>query len=86
VPQRPDDATISDAERLWRRVHPIQIRTDTETGELQVSSAAFSTREELSVAIASETNLTAFLQGTAQHRVVEFTAAAARGRQLYCCP
>ena len=78
MPQRPDDPSIGDNERLWRRVHPTQIRTNNETGELEVSSAAFSTREELSVAIASETNLTIFLQNNFQHRVVEFTAGAAR--------
>jgi hypothetical protein len=78
VPQRSDDPTINDSERLWRRVHPNQIRTDTETGEPEISSAAFSTREEVSVSIADETNLTAFLRDYPQHSVVEFTAGAAR--------
>lgn len=78
MPQRPDDLTINDSERLWRRVHPTQIHTDTETGEPEVSSAAFSTREEISVSIADETNLTAFLRDYLQHSVVEFTAGAAR--------
>jgi hypothetical protein len=78
VPQRPDDPTINDSERLWRRVHPNQIRTHTETGEPDVSSAVFSTREAVSVAIAEETNLTAFLRDYPQHSVIEFTAGAAR--------
>jgi hypothetical protein len=78
VPPRADDPTISDSERLWRRVHPSQIHKGTETGDPEVSSAAFSTRDEVSVAIAGETNLAAFLRDYPQHSVVEFSAGAAR--------
>jgi hypothetical protein len=78
VPQRPDDPTINDSERLWRRVHPNQVRTNTETGEPEISSAVFSTREEVSVAISGETNLTTFLRDYTKHSVIEFSAGAAR--------
>jgi len=78
VPQRPDDPSISENERLWRRVHPVQIDLDPQTRQPDVSSGAFSTREEVSVAIASQTTLAAFILNYPEHSVIEFTAGAAR--------
>ena len=78
MPQRPDDPSIGDEERLWRRVHPKQIDLSSETGEPEVSSGAFSTREELSIAISSQTTLETFVFNYPEHSVVEFTAGAAR--------
>jgi len=78
VPQRADDPSIDDNVLLWRRVHPTQIDLHPETRQPDVSSGAFSTREELSVAIASETTLAAFIANNSEHSVVEFTAGSAR--------
>ncbi len=78
MPQQPDDPSIDDTERLWRRVHPTQIDIDTETGNPEISSGVFSTGEEISVAIASATSIEALLSGYPEHSVVEFEVAAAR--------
>lgn len=78
MPQRPDDPSIDNNERLWRRVHPTQINIDSGTGDPDVSSAVFSTREEVSVAIASETTLEIFVANNPEHSVVEFTVGSAR--------
>ncbi len=78
MPQQPDDPTIDGTERLWRRVHPIQIDIDPETGNPEINSGVFSTGEEISVAIASATSIEALLRGYPEHSVVEFEAAAAR--------
>jgi hypothetical protein len=78
VPQRPDDPSISNDERLWRRVHPSQFKPYSGTGPSEISSAVFSTREEVSVAIASETTLEVFVANHLEYSVVEFTAGAAR--------
>ena len=78
MPQRPDDSTISDDQRLWRRVHPSQFKPRSGTGPSEISSAVFSTREEVSVAIASETTLDLFVANHLEYGVIEFTAGAAR--------
>jgi hypothetical protein len=78
VPQRPDDPSIGGDERLWRRVHPTQIELNPHTRQPDVSSGVFSTREEVSVTIASETTQADFLRDYPDHSVIEFTAGAAR--------
>lgn len=78
MPQRPDDPSIGNDERLWRRVHPTQIELDPQTKEPDVSSGTFSTREEVSVTIASESTLADFLRDNSDHSVIEFTAGGAR--------
>jgi hypothetical protein len=78
VSQRPDDPSIGDNEQLWRRVHPAQININSQTGGHHLSSAVFSTRKEVSVAIASETTLEALLANYPEHSVIEFTVGSAR--------
>jgi len=78
VPQRPDDPSIGNDERLWRRVHPTQIELDPQTKEPDVSSGTFSTREEVLVTIATESTLADFLRDNPDHSIIEFTAGAAR--------
>jgi hypothetical protein len=78
VPQRPDDHSILDHVLLWRRVHPTQIELDPHTGKPDVSSGALSTREEVSISLATETTLELFLKDNPEHSVIEFTAGAAR--------
>lgn len=78
MPQRPDDPSIAHDELLWHRVHPTHIDLDPQTKEPDVSSATFSTRQEVSVTIASESTLTEFLRGYPDHSVIAFTAGAAR--------
>ena len=78
MPQRPDDLTIDGSQRLWRRVHPKQIHIGQEIEVPEISSGVFSTGEELSVAIASETTIEDLLRDYPEHSVVEFSAADAR--------
>lgn len=79
MPEQRDDPTISDHERLWRRVPPIQIHLDPKTREQRVSSAAFrSTTGIISVAIASLTTAESILTGYPGYSLVEFEAGAAR--------
>lgn len=78
MPPRPDDSSIGDNEILWRRVHPTQIDLIAETGLPDVSSGTFSTREEVSISIASEGVLEDFVRDYPEHSVIEFTAGAAR--------
>jgi hypothetical protein len=78
VPPRPDDPSISDGERLWRRVHPSWIKIDPDMGQPDVSSAVFSTRAEVSVAIAALTTTEIFLRDAPLQSIIEFTAGAAR--------
>lgn len=88
VPQRPDDPTIDGSQRLWRRVHPIQIRIDPETEDPEISSGVFSTDQELSVALASETTIETLLGEYPEYSVVEFEAVDARstGCTVVRCP
>lgn len=78
MPERQDDQSIGNNEHLWRRVHPIQITFDNDTGEPRVSSGVFSTGDGLSVSIASETTIEALLRNYPEHSVVEFEAGVAR--------
>lgn len=78
MPERQDDRSIGNNERLWRRVHPTQIDFDNETGEPRVSSGVFSTSDGLSVSIASETTIETLLRNYPEHSVVEFEVGVAR--------
>lgn len=80
MPERQDDQSIGNNEHLWRRVHPIQITFDNDTGEPRVSSGVFSTGDGLSVSIASETTIEALLRNYPKHSVVEFEAGVARSQ------
>lgn len=40
--ERRDDSSVPDSEHLWRRIFPDWIVPDQNTGELRISSAAFS--------------------------------------------
>lgn len=76
--ERVDDHTISDDERLWRRVHPSNIIRNSESRNLRPSSAAFRSSNAMSVNIASLTTPEAVLSNYPQHSLVEFTAGVAR--------
>ena len=77
-PERRDDPSVSDNERLWRRVHPSDIIRDSESEELRPTSAAFRPSEEMSVDIASLTTPEAVLSNYPHHSLIEFTAGIAR--------
>lgn len=80
MPKWQDDQTIGNHERLWRRVHPIQITFDNDLGEPRVSSGVFSTGDGLSVSMASETTIEALMRNYPEHSVVEFEAGVARSQ------
>ena len=77
-PERRDDPSVSDNERLWRRVHPSDIIRDPESEELRPTSAAFRPSDEMSVDIASLTTPEAVLSNYPHHSLIEFTAGIAR--------
>ena len=77
-PERRDDPSVSDNERLWRRVHPSDIIRDPESKELRPTSAAFRPSEEMSVDIASLTTPEAVLSNYPHHSLIEFTAGIVR--------
>lgn len=86
---RQDDPTITDGDRLFRRIHPKQLVRDEDTGSLRVSSGAFRDRE-LSVNIESVlhvNNQTAAdcLFNCSQHVLVCFTAGQVRDCQQIVC-
>lgn len=83
-----DDPTVSNDERLWRRVGPSQIITNPETGESRPSSAVFRSTNEISVARASLTTPAATLENYPKHSLVEFEARVARlaGCIVVCDP
>lgn len=76
MPERQNDPSINNSERLWRRVHPSQI--DWTLNPPRVRKAAFNTRDGLSVSIASETTIEILTRDYPQHSVVEFEAGFAR--------
>ena len=78
MPPRPDDTSIEDHAHLWRRVHPTQISRISESGALNVSAGVFSTRDEVSVALAGLTTLASFRENHSEHSVVQLTASQAR--------
>ncbi len=76
--QSVDDLSIADAERLWRRVPPVQMKVDAETGKIRPSAAAFSPSDEMSVDIASLTTVKCAMAGNRGYGLAEFTAGDAR--------
>ncbi|MBM2847028.1 MAG: hypothetical protein HW407_2340 [Bacteroidetes bacterium] len=82
MPEWRDDLTISNQERLWRRVpanDPDHVKKAPITGEPRLSSAAFKSRTVLiSVAIASLTTPEDLLVGYPEHSIVEVTARVVR--------
>ncbi len=80
MPERNDDRSIGDDERLLRRVHPSQINWETNPPE--VSTGAFNTGNGLSVSIASETSPETLTRNHPEDSVVEFEVRLVR--QLGC--
>jgi len=76
VPERQNDLSISNSERLWRRIHPSQINWDTDPP--LVSSGASNTKDGLSVSIVSETTIENLTQNYPEDSVVEFEVGFAR--------
>lgn len=76
MPERQDDQSIGNAERLWRRVHPDQI--DWTANPPIISTAAFNTVDGLSVSLASETTLEILTRDYTEDSVVEFQVGLAR--------
>ena len=76
MPERQNDESISNSERLWRRIHPSQI--NWETYPPRVSSGAFNTTDGMSVSIASETTIEALTKNYPEDCVVEFDVGFAR--------
>lgn len=88
-PDRQDDATIRDTERLFRRVHLKQLVRDDDTGLARVSSGAFKDRE-LSIHIESVLagigrSAEWCLQGYGSHKLVSITAGDARALHQIIC-
>ena len=77
-PDRKDDPTIHNDERLWRRVPPGQIIWDSNLSGYRPSSAVFRPSDEMSVDIASLTTPEAVLFNYAQYSLIEFEAGVAR--------
>jgi len=74
-----DDLTIADDEILWRRVDPLQVRTDPVSNQIIPFSGAFKDqRGPLSVEIASLANLEEALTRADGRFLAEFTARVAR--------
>ena len=76
MPERQDDRSIGNNERLWRRVHPFQI--DWTANPPRVSSGAFNTSEGLSVSIALETTIESLTRNYPEDSVVEFDVGFTR--------
>ena len=72
-----DDSTISNDALLWRRIAPRDIRIDPQTGHETVSSAAFRT-QQMSVHIASLTNIQNVLANYPNDRLAQFRAREVR--------
>lgn len=88
-PDYQDDASISDDERLFRRVHLTQLVKDEDTGQTRVSSSVFR-NEELSVNIESALatagmSVKASLQNYNAHKLISVTAGAARRFDQVVC-
>lgn len=80
--QPPDDPRISDAEDLWRRIHPDHWVPDNNVGGMRVSSAAFNNESNqlaMSVNIASKCAMPAVvMEGYEHHGLAALTAGHAR--------
>lgn len=84
-----DDPTITNEDRLFRRVHLTQLVRDDDTGLARISSGAFRDKE-LSVNIESillneGKSPAAYLQGHLVHKLVSVTAGEARQHSQAVC-
>src|SRR5260370_652029 len=86
MPDYIDDGSIADDAGLLRRIHPVQVVPDQNTGGKRPSSAAFKDRE---MSVDAEPLLLAegldwhfSLEGYESHSLVRFNASSARERQL----
>lgn len=88
-PGRQDDLTITDEERLFRRIHLSQIVKDEDTGHARVSTGAFKDKELSinieSVLLGNGETTEACLRNHKGHKLVSFTAAKARQLQQIVC-
>lgn len=85
----PDDPTLSDEERLFRRIHLKQLVIDDDTGLARISSSAFRDTE-LSINIESVLQsegktASACLKDNSAHKLVSITAGAARQHHQTVC-
>ena len=84
-----DDPTIADEERLFRRIHLVQLVKDDDTGLARVSSGAFRDRE-LSVNLESVLQAEgkgprACLENHVTHKLVSLSAGVARRHEQAVC-
>jgi hypothetical protein len=88
-PARQDDLTITNEERLFRRIHLSQIVKDDDTGRARVSSGAFTDKELSinieSVLIGNGEAVDTCLRNYRGHKLVCFTAGQARQLQQIVC-
>jgi hypothetical protein len=88
-PAHLDDPSITNEERLLRRIHLTQLVPDDDTGFVRISSGAFRDKE-LSVNIDSVLQregktASACLKGNPVHKLVSITAGAARQHHQAVC-
>ena len=87
---RQDDLTITNEERLFRRIHLSQIVKDEDTGQARVSTGAFRDKELSinmeSVLLGEGETADACLRHHQGHKLVCFTAGQARQLQQIVCP
>jgi hypothetical protein len=88
-PVHEDDPTITNVERLFRRIHPKQIVKDDDTGLARVSTSAFKDKELSmnieSVLLAGGETADACLRSYQGYKLVCFTAGHARQHQQLVC-
>jgi len=85
-----DDLSIPDEERLFRRVHLMQLVRDDDTGLARVSSGVFKDKELSinieSVLVSTGKSPALCLQSHNAHRLISVTAGVARQfSQALCC-
>ncbi len=82
MPDREDDPTIPDDERLWRRIAPNQLKPIDGTG-FEISSAAFRDKTgDLSVHLASLTTRERVLASWPAFSLAELRAAVPRSLEM----
>jgi hypothetical protein len=90
LPDRQDDLTIGNEERLFRRIHLTQIVKDEDTGQARVSTGAFRDKELSinieSVLLRNGDAIAACLRNHQGHKLVSFTVGQARQFQQIVCP
>ena len=84
--ERPDDDSIPDTERLWRRVHPSQlVRRAGERARPQSSIFVDGNTGELSVHLASLTSLEGICADFPSHSIAEVSAGEVRALSYRVC-